>query len=99
MVKHDSRYGTPRWKRLRRLRLEIDNWHCTIPHPNCKYQTPGSLKHTTRKAHVHHINPPVNGGPFWDITNLTTVCATYNIAERNQRWNRQTTTPTPSRQW
>jgi len=103
-MKHDSRYGSRRWKALRRLVLDRDGWRCTVEHAGCRYTAPWSLASAPpRVAHVHHIRPPVDGGPFWDETNLTSVCASFNIAERNQRFAAPTAAatayPPPSREW
>lgn len=78
-------------------------------HPDCKYKQPDSLRSRKRIAHVHHIIDPSEGGDFWDDHNLLSVCADYNIAERNRRQNRRAATALgntahpepvkPSREW
>lgn len=100
MAKHDPRYSTRRWRDIRQAVLTRDLWRCTVDHLECEYKAPYSLMAKPRIAHVHHVHPPAEGGPFWDIRNLVAVCATFNIAERNQRWNRKVATVTPpSRAW
>ena len=93
MAKHDPRYSTRKWQAIRRAVLDRDGWRCMADHQGCKYKEPGSLR-KKNKGHVHHIWPPVDGGPFWDWSNLQAVCASYNIAERNQRVNAKTLEPT-----
>lgn len=54
-------YGTPRWKRLRKIALQRDlGWCC-----RCK-SVPATL--------VDHIEEIKDGGDMWDLSNLQSLC-------------------------
>ena len=81
-------YGTPRWKRLRRVILDRDAWRC---------QSCGKAG----RLEVDHILAVHLGGDFWDAANLQALCVGCHIhktaKENGQR--RQERMPEHRRAW
>ena len=75
----DPRYGTPAWKRLRALILARDDGRCQIRGPRCRgYATDAD-----------HIEAVIDGGQFWDLTNLRAACRTCNGGRGAEHTNRR----------
>jgi 5-methylcytosine-specific restriction endonuclease McrA len=64
----DARYWTPEWKRLRLLVLDRDRWVCRVRDRGC----------TGGATTVDHVDPVVEGGAFWDPSNLRAACGWCN---------------------
>jgi len=71
----DKNYGTSRWKKLRAEKLRQSPL-CS----DCK--KPANT--------VHHIIPVKEGGEFWDINNLDTLCRACHEKEHGSRWKQET---------
>lgn len=85
---NDPRYGTPAWKRLRRLILERDRARCQIRGPKC----------STTAVEADHIVAVADGGDFWNPTNLRAACRPCNSGAgaaitNRRRWRYTTTEP------
>ena len=61
-------YGTPRWKRLRRVILDRDGWRC---------QSCGKAG----RLEVDHILAVHLDGAFWDLGNLQALCRDCHFAK------------------
>ncbi len=70
MPNGDVRHATTDWHRLRLLILDRDRNQCQIRGPRCKQTA----------TEVDHILPPVEGGSFWDPTNLRAACKPCNAS-------------------
>jgi 5-methylcytosine-specific restriction protein A len=64
----DPRLRSNEWQALRRLILGRDHYRCQINGPLCR--------HTATE--VDHILSPLEGGDFWDTTNLRGSCKPCN---------------------
>jgi 5-methylcytosine-specific restriction endonuclease McrA len=70
----DPRYRTQRWRRLRHQALERDGWRCTWP--GC-----GAPLHAPLAGVADHIDEVSDGGPFWDLNNLQSLCRDHHWAK------------------
>jgi hypothetical protein len=70
----DVRLSSVEWQRLRKLILQRDNFVCQIHSHYC-------LGLATQ---VDHIDPPLEGGSFWDPTNLRAACKPCNARRGGQ---------------
>lgn len=75
----DPRYGTPQWKRTRTLVLARDDHRCQIRGPRCRgYAT-----------EADHIEAVIDGGAFWQLTNLRAACRPCNAGRGAEHTNRR----------
>lgn len=70
----DPRYRTQRWRRLRQAALDRDGWVCT--HPRCRADL-----HGHRNAVADHIIEVRDGGDFWSLDNLQSLCPDHHQAK------------------
>lgn len=70
----DSRYGTARWRNLRARAIRRDGGQCAIPGCTSDMGLP-------RMTHVDHVIEIRDGGAFWDLANLQTVCRVHHYAK------------------
>ena len=75
----DPRYGTPAWKRLRRIILERDGGRCQMTGPRC-------VGYATEADHIEAI---ADGGDFWNPANLRAACRPCNSAGGAELTNRR----------
>lgn len=68
----DRRYTTRRWRTLREQALVRDGYHCVKP----ACTNPGPLA-------VDHIWEVADGGPFWSLDNLQTLCDSHHKQKTN----------------
>lgn len=65
-LEHDTRYDSRRWRSLRKQALARDNYLCQECLKNGKL-TAGNIG-----DHIHNVK---QGGAFWELTNIQTMCA------------------------
>ena len=76
-----------RWRKVRRLVLERDNYLCQIRGPRC----------TVKADQVDHIIPVEAGGARYDPANLRASCEWDNKHREYQ--GRKRSKPRPEREW
>lgn len=80
----DPRYRTKRWRNLKTQAHRRDGYRCVIP--GCKVDT--TPKHSLYADHIIEVR---DGGAFWDLNNLQTLCYEHHNAKtadvRAQRGN------------
>jgi 5-methylcytosine-specific restriction endonuclease McrA len=84
MTSTDPRYQTTAWRALRALVLDRDLWTCQVRDKGC----------THGATEVDHITPAIEGGDFYNPTNLRASCKRCNstrgarlAAARQARYN------------
>jgi 5-methylcytosine-specific restriction endonuclease McrA len=70
----DRRYDTARWRLLRARVVARDGYRCTTPGCTTDTSKPRSL-------HVDHVIEVSDGGLFWDMANLRTLCWLHHGAK------------------
>jgi hypothetical protein len=75
----DPRMHTATWKALRLLVLDRDRWTCQVQDPGC----------TVVATQVDHIVPRVEGGAFWDPSNLRGSCPRCNLGRGGRLGNQR----------
>jgi 5-methylcytosine-specific restriction endonuclease McrA len=70
----DARYDTARWRRLRDRVVARDGYRCTVAGCTTNTSRPRSL-------HVDHVIEVSDGGLFWDLANLKTLCWLHHGAK------------------
>ena len=71
MTSADPRLHTRQWRTLRVAVLNRDRWACQIRLDRC----------TTYATQVDHVTEPLEGGSFWDPTNLRASCRPCNASK------------------
>ena len=83
-------YNGPAWANARLACLERDDWLCRIKGPKCK----------TTATEADHIIPWDEGGAWYDLDNLRSVCRPCHNGRKQKRIvyvvREQST---PSREW
>jgi 5-methylcytosine-specific restriction endonuclease McrA len=95
MPTKDPRYDTPAWRAVRLVVMDRDKWVCQIRQRGCTY----------RATDVDHIQAAVEGGEFYDLSNLRASCRGCNAragakvatARRARYRYRTTVAPTETR--
>jgi len=70
----DARYGSARWRSLREQVIRRDGRRCAVP--GC----PSDMSER-RMTQVDHIVEVRDGGAFWDVSNLRTVCRYHHYSK------------------
>lgn len=92
----DPRYRTQAWRKLRRSILARDRHQCQLRLDGCT----GDARPIG--GHVDHIVSPIDGGAFFDPSNLRASCPSCNCREGGRLGasrRRLANYPAPSRAW
>jgi 5-methylcytosine-specific restriction endonuclease McrA len=73
----DKRYDSARWQRLRRAAIIRDGGRCSVPGCRADVSRPRSL-------HVDHVVEVNDGGSFWSLANLQSLCSRHHFAKTMQ---------------
>lgn len=74
MPNADPRMSSWEWQQLRKLILARDAFRCQIRSSCCRLTA----------TEVDHIEPPIEGGSFWDPANLRASCRPCNSTRGGQ---------------
>ena len=86
MAKRGTPYAHRAWPHIRRTILARDGYQCQINGPHC----------THLANECDHIQPWLDGGAWFDASNLRAACTACNKGRRNTPYRYPTT---PSRAW
>lgn len=70
----DARYHTLRWQQLRDRVIKRDGGRCAYSNCISDMSKPNMI-------HVDHIVEVRDGGAFWDLTNLQTLCKPHHLVK------------------
>ena len=68
----DRRYSSARWRKLREQVIKRDGGRCAVPGCTSEMSLPGM-------KHVDHVVEVKDGGDFWSMSNLRTVCRHHHF--------------------